>query len=96
MADDERESTLAKVLGMATALGAAWVGQKVLHLVWRRATGHDLPDPATKDEDIRFGEVAIAAAITGAVAYVSRALAARGTARLVHRVNTNRPPLPKR
>ncbi|GIG29632.1 DUF4235 domain-containing protein [Cellulomonas marina] len=96
MADDESESTTAKVIGMVTALGTAWVARKVLAAVWTKATGHAPPDPATKDPDIKLSEALLAAAVTGAVAYLSRAVATRGTARISGRVRAARPPLPKR
>lgn len=77
-----KEDMTAKVLGLVVALGAAWVAQQAINQVWTRAFGHKPPKP--EDEgDSRFGEVAAAAAVTGAVVALARVMATRGAARFI-------------
>jgi H+/gluconate symporter-like permease len=79
---DKKESMAAKVAGLLTALVAAWLAQKIIEAVWRRALGHNPPKP--EDEgDARLAEVAAAATITGAAVALSRVLATRGTAKVL-------------
>jgi hypothetical protein len=79
---DEKQSMIAKVIGIGVALGAAWVAQQAVNGVWRATMGHKPPKP--EDEgDARFGEIALAAAITGAVVALSRVFATRGAAKLI-------------
>lgn len=80
--DDDKQSMLSKLVGIGVTLAAAWVAQKVLAAGWRAAVGHDIPKPEEPGE-ARLGELAAAAALTGAVAYVARVLATRGTAKLL-------------
>jgi hypothetical protein len=77
-----KEDMTAKILGVVVALGAAWVAQQLINQVWTRAFGHRPPKP--EDEgDSRFGEVAAAATVTGAVVALARVLATRGAARFI-------------
>lgn len=77
---DNKQSIVAKIVGAGVALAAAWVAQKAITSAWKAATGHE--PPAAEDEtDARFAEIATAAALTGALVALARALAARGTAR---------------
>ena len=79
---DDKESMVARGVGLAVALGAAWVAQQVVSAGWRAVLGHKPPKP--EDEgDTRFGEVAVAAAITGAVIGLARVLATRGAAKFI-------------
>lgn len=79
----EKQSMIAKLVGLATALVAAWAAQQLISGAWKMALGHTPPKP--EDEgDVRFAEVAAAAAITGALVALSRVLATRGTAKFLH------------
>jgi hypothetical protein len=80
--DKSTQSTVSKLVGLLVAGGAAWVAQKTVSTVWRAATGH-VPPKAEDDGDAGLSEVAIAAAITGAIAALTRVLATRGTARFM-------------
>jgi len=93
MADDQKQSMVAKIVGAGVALAAAWAVQKAIELAWKKTKGHKPPPADSTADDIRFGEVAAAAAITGAAVALSRVLATRGTAKLAGRVNRNRLPI---
>ena len=95
MPEKQSPSMLAKLVGAGVAVGAAWAAQKLLDRAWVAASGHQPPAPESQDEDISLREVLLAAAITGAVAALARALASRGTARFAARVNDKRPQLPE-
>ncbi len=95
MSDDEqKQSMLAKIVGAGVALAAAWAVQKIIDTAWQKTRGHKPPAADSTADDIKFSEVAAAAAITGAAVAVSRVLATRGTAKFAGRVNRNRLPLP--
>ena len=77
---DTNTNMIAKATGAIAAIGAAWVAQKILASAWKAATGHTPPKP--EDEgDVRFAEIAAAAAISGAIVALFRVLATRGTAK---------------
>ena len=78
---DQKDVT-AKAVGLAVALGSTWLAQQVIQRLWRAAFGHNPPD-ATNEGDHRFGEVAAAAAVTGAVVALSRVIATRGMAKVL-------------
>lgn len=78
----QQQTTIAKVVGIGVALGAAWAAQQLINGLWRAALGHK-PPKAEDEDDVRFAEVAAAAAITGAVVALARVLATRGTAKLL-------------
>lgn len=82
MADKQDLAT--KLAGMAATFGAAWLTQKIISRAWQMAVGHEPPKPE-EEGDVSFREVALAAVITGAAAYLSRVLAQRGTAKLMRR-----------
>lgn len=94
MPEKQSRSMLAKLVGAGVAVGAAWAAQKVLDRAWVAAAGHEPPTPESQDDDISLREVLLAAAITGAVVALARALATRGTARFAARVSSARPDLP--
>ena len=50
-------------------------------LRWRAAVGHKPPKPEDESDDIRFAEIAAAAALSGALVAVARLAATRGAAR---------------
>ncbi len=80
--DDDKESMIAKVIGIGVAFAAAWAAQQVIAGVWKATVGHKPPKP--EDEgDARFAEIAVAAAVTGAVVALSRAMATRGAAKFL-------------
>ena len=79
----DKQSMIAKLVGIGVALAAAWAAQQLIAGAWKMAVGHKPPKP--EDEgDARFGEIAAAAAITGAVVALSRVMATRGAAKLLH------------
>jgi hypothetical protein len=79
---DEKETLIAKAVGIVAALVAAWVAQQLINQVWTRTLGHRPPKP--EDEgDVRFREIAFAAAVTGAAISLARVLGTRGAAKLV-------------
>lgn len=79
---DKKESMIAKVVGLGVALGAAWLAQQLINTAWKSAVGHTPPKP--EDEgDARFGEIAAAAVVTGAVVALARVMATRGTAKFL-------------
>jgi hypothetical protein len=80
--DKSTQSTVSKVVGLLVAGGAAWAAQKIVSTAWRAATGH-VPPKAEDDGGAGLAEVAIAAAITGAIAALTRVLATRGTAKII-------------
>ncbi len=79
---DEKTNMIAKAAGIGAALAAAWLAQKLLASVWKAATGHTPPKP--EDEgDVRFAEIAAAAAISGAIVALFRVVATRGATKLL-------------
>jgi len=80
MADKSTQTLVSKLFGTVVALGAAWVAQKVVATAWKKTSGHT-PPKADDDGDAGLGEVAAAAAITGAVVALVRVLATRGAVR---------------
>ena len=78
----DKESVIAKVVGVVGALGAAWLAQQLIDQLWRRVLGHKPPRP--EDEgDARFGEVLAAATVTGALVALTRVVATRGMAKVL-------------
>ena len=78
---DQKQTLIAKLAGIGAALLAAWAAQQLINALWTRGLGHRPPKP--EDEDVRFAEIAIAAAVTGAAIALARVLATRGAAKLV-------------
>lgn len=78
--DDSQHPLIAKAAGLVIALVAGWVVQQLVSAVWQRSVGHKPPKPEDGG-DARVGEIALAAAITGAVVALSRVLATRGAAK---------------
>lgn len=90
MADDDTQSTLAKITGLAVAGAVAWLASKAVDRVWQTAVGHKPPKPEDDADDIRIGEVVAAAAITSAAVTLARVFATRGTKKFAQRVDKNR------
>ena len=82
MVDDSTQSAVSKAVGLLVAGGAAWVAQKSVSTIWKAATGH-VPPKAEDEGGAGLWEVATAAAITGAIAALTRVLATRATARII-------------
>lgn len=82
MADSDKQDMTSKLIGMGATFLTAWLAQKILAKVWHATVGHDIPKPEEPGE-ARLGELAAAAALTGAVAYLARVFATRGTAKLL-------------
>ncbi|GIG41449.1 DUF4235 domain-containing protein [Cellulomonas phragmiteti] len=85
--DDQKQSMTAKLVGAGVALAAAWAVQKIIDTAWEKTKGHKPPAADSTADDIRFSEVAAAAAITGAAVALARVLATRGAARFAGRVS---------
>ncbi len=85
MADAQTESRIAKLVGLAAAAGASWLAGKLIEKMWTRTMGHTPPKPDDDDDDIRFLEVLVAAAITGALVGLFRASATRGAKKIMMR-----------
>ena len=79
---DDKETMVAKAIGLAVALGAAWAAQQLVSGLWRVTLGHR-PPKAEDEGDHRMSEVLLAATITGAVVALSRVLATRGAAKFI-------------
>lgn len=88
MADEQTQSTLAKLTGIVVAGAVAWAAQKAVNVAWKGAVGHQ--PPKAEDDDSRVGEVVVAAAITAAVVALAQVCATRGTRKFVARVDKNR------
>lgn len=82
MRESEKETLTAKAIGLGVALAAAWVAHQVIGRAWQATFGHKPPLPENPG-DARFGEIAAAATITGAVVALTRVLATRGAARFI-------------
>ena len=82
MVDESTQSTVSKIVGLLVAAGAAWAAQKAVSTAWKAATGH-VPPKAEDEGESGLSEVAIAAAVTGAIAALTRVLATRGTAKFL-------------
>ena len=95
MPQKQSPSMLAKLVGAGAAVGAAWAAQKLLDRAWVAASGHEPPAAESQDDDISLREVLLAAAITGAVVALARALATRGTSQLAARAHHERPVQPE-
>ena len=83
---DTKDERVAKIVGIGVALGAAWVAQQVVAGAWKLALGRK-PPKAEDEGDARFGEIAVAATITGALVALARVIATRGTAKLLTRAS---------
>lgn len=81
MPEKPQSSVLAKLVGAAATMIAAWLVQHVISSIWQRQTGHK-PPKAEDEGDAGLSEVVIAAAITGALVAISRVLATRGAAHI--------------
>lgn len=79
---DQKQTLIAKLVGIGAALVAAWAAQQLINAVWTKGLGHG-PPKAEDEGDVRFAEIAIAATFTGAVIALARVLATRGAAKLV-------------
>lgn len=82
MSEKPKSSILAKIIGAAATLIAAWLVQKVISGVWKAQTGHK-PPTADDDTNANLTELVTAAAVTGALVAISRVLATRGAAHVV-------------
>ena len=80
MSDKKSQTMVARLVGTAAALAAAWIVQQGIAQGWKAKTGHKPPKP-DDDSDAGVAELVAAAALTGALVAVARVLATRGTAR---------------
>jgi hypothetical protein len=78
--DDSKQTMMARLAGLGFALVAGWAAQQLISSIWQRSVGHKPPKPEDPGE-ARMGEIALAAAITGALVALSRVIATRGAAR---------------
>ena len=89
MADDNDEGMVDKLILIGTSAAAAWAAQKVLSVIWKRATGHDAPKDPVHNESTIPAIVGFAA-IGGAAAALSRILANRGARKVSARIAAGR------
>ena len=80
--DDQKQTLIAKLVGIGAALVAAWAAQQLINALWTRGLGHRPPKPEDEGE-VRFAEIAIAATVTGAIIALARVLATRGAAKFL-------------
>lgn len=80
MSDKQNQTMVARLVGTAAALAAAWIVQQGIAQGWKAKTGHK-PPKADDQGDAGLAELVAAAAVTGALVAVARVLATRGTAR---------------
>ncbi|QZN85539.1 DUF4235 domain-containing protein [Cellulomonas sp. C5510] len=90
MADEETQSTFAKITGLVVAGAVAWLAGKAVDAAWKAAVGHKPPKPEDDADDIRIGEVVAASVITAGAVTLARVFATRGTKKFVQRVDRNR------
>ena len=88
--ENNKQSMVAKIVGAGVALAAVWAVNKVIDKVWEKTRGHKPPAADSTAEDVKFSEVAAAAAITGAAVSLSRVLATRGAAKIAGRAARSR------
>jgi hypothetical protein len=82
---DHNEPSLALKVGtVAATFAAGWIAQKLIKIVWERATGNDAPIDLDAD-DIPVVQAIVFAAVTGGVAVLARRLARQGVAKAVDR-----------
>ncbi|WP_402468789.1 DUF4235 domain-containing protein [Isoptericola aurantiacus] len=82
---EQSEPTLAVKVGtMAATLVAGWVAQKLIKVIWEKATGNDAPIDLDAD-DIPIVQAITFAAVTGGVAVFARRLARQGVVKAVDR-----------
>ena len=89
MADENKEALLEKVILLGASAGAAWVAQKGLSLVWKKATGHDAPRNPLDNESTTVAIIAFAA-VAGAAAAAAKLVADRGARRITTRIAAGR------
>ncbi|PFG36681.1 uncharacterized protein DUF4235 [Flavimobilis soli] len=89
MADDNDEGMVDKLILIGTSALAAWLAQKLLGAVWKKATGHDAPkDPL--DNESNIAGIVTFAGVTGAVAALSRIAANKGARKVTSRISAGR------
>ncbi|MEU6440788.1 DUF4235 domain-containing protein [Streptomyces sp. NPDC047046] len=74
-----------KPVGLALGMGAGMVAGALFRQVWKRL-GHEDEAPAAGDENRRWGEILVAAALQGAVFSTVRAAVERGGATAAKRL----------
>ena len=89
MGDSGKQTMASKAVGLGATMVTAWLAQKILSQIWQKASGHDVPQPDDPGE-ARLGELALAAAVTGAVAAGAKILADRGARRVTRRISAGR------
>ena len=89
MADENKEALLEKVILIGASAGAAWVAQKGLSFVWKRATGHDAPRNPL-DTDSTVVSIIVFAAVAGAAAAAAKLVADKGARRVTTRIAAGR------
>jgi len=91
VADQHKEALLEKVILLGASAGAAWVAQKGLSVVWKRATGKDAPRNPL-DTDSTVTSIIVFAAVAGAAAAAAKLVADRGARRVTARIAAGRKP----
>ncbi|MFV2145371.1 MULTISPECIES: DUF4235 domain-containing protein [Isoptericola] len=73
-----------KIGTVAATFAAGWVAQKLIKVIWEKATGNDAPIDLDAD-DIPIVQAITFAAVTGGVAVLARRLARQGVTKAVDR-----------
>ncbi|PRZ03094.1 uncharacterized protein DUF4235 [Isoptericola sp. CG 20/1183] len=71
-----------KIGTVAATFAAGWVAQKLIKVIWEKATGSDAPIDLDAD-DIPIVQAITFAAVTGGVAVLARRLARQGVTKAV-------------
>ncbi len=86
MSDKDTTDTLTyKVTVSLLSLASGWLAQKALVALWRTAAGKEAPKNIDDDDSTVVGVVGFAA-VSAAVAALTRALASRGTKKVAARI----------
>ncbi|WP_166851256.1 DUF4235 domain-containing protein [Isoptericola sp. BMS4] len=79
MADDEQPLAV-KVGTVVLTIAAGWVAQKLVGVVWEKATGHVAPTDVDDDE-LPMVQAVTFAAVSGGVAVLAKRMARQGAVR---------------
>jgi hypothetical protein len=82
---NDNDTRIAQAVGIAAGFGATWLARKAIDAIWQVAAGHTPPQPGEDEEGVSFGEVLVAAVISGAVVALFRALATHGAAKALRK-----------
>ncbi len=82
---NDNDTRIAQAIGLAAGLGATWLARKAIDAAWKAVVGRTPPQAGEEESDAGFGEILIAAVISGAVVALFRALATQGAAKALRK-----------